>query len=88
LGEPRCPTLLLFGGVDEYIPVGDIETAVAHHPETVVYPEAHHGFMRDRSESYDEEAARDGWRRLVGFLADHLGPGENLGRAGDDGKAV
>ena len=26
LGEPRCPTLLFFGGSDEYIPTADIET--------------------------------------------------------------
>jgi carboxymethylenebutenolidase len=74
LGEPRCPTLLFFGGVDEYISEADIEAVVAHHPATVVYPEAHHGFMRDGSDSYDEKAATDGWRRLLEFLAVHLGP--------------
>jgi hypothetical protein len=29
--------------------------------------------MRDGSDSYDEEAATDGWRRMLAFLADHLG---------------
>ncbi|HEX4492042.1 MAG TPA: dienelactone hydrolase family protein [Acidimicrobiia bacterium] len=72
LGTPRCPTLLLFGGRDPYIPEADIAAVVAHHPETVVYPEATHGFMRDGSESYDEAAATDAWARLLGHFAQHL----------------
>jgi carboxymethylenebutenolidase len=79
LGEPRCPTLLLFAGDDEYIPVPDIEAVVAHHPQTVVYGPAHHGFMRDGSGSYDEEAATDGWRRLLEFLRTHLRPDHGQG---------
>jgi carboxymethylenebutenolidase len=74
LGQPRCPTLLFFGGDDEYIAPPDIEAVVAHHPNTVVYPGAHHGFMRDGSDSYDEAAATDAWSRLLGFLSTHLGP--------------
>ena len=82
LGGPACPTLLLFGGGDEYIPLADIEAVVAHHGETVVYPEAGHGFMRDGSgEVYDEEAASDGWE------ADARRPGATwarpLGKGGD-----
>ncbi len=74
LGRPACPTLLMFAGEDQYIPVADIEAVVAHHPGTVVYPEAGHGFMRDGSSSYDEAAATDGWKRLLDFLSAHLGP--------------
>jgi carboxymethylenebutenolidase len=73
LGQPRCPTLLVFAGEDQYIPVADIEAVVAHHPEAVVYPEAGHGFMRDGSSSYDEAAATDGWNRMLSFLSTHLG---------------
>jgi carboxymethylenebutenolidase len=72
-GEPRCPTLLLFGDTDEYIPAADIEAVKSRHPGTVVYRGAGHGFMRDGSDSYDEEAATDGWRRMLAFLAAHLG---------------
>jgi carboxymethylenebutenolidase len=79
LGEPRCPTLLLFAGDDKYIPVPAIESVVAHHPQAVVYPDAHHGFMRDGSDSYDEEAATDGWGRLLDFLSAHLGTGAGSG---------
>jgi carboxymethylenebutenolidase len=80
LGEPSCPTLLLFGSRDQYIPLGEIEAVAAHHAETVVYPEAGHGFMRDRSDSYDEEAATDGWRRMLVFLDDHLRANAHQGR--------
>ena len=67
LGTPTCPTLLLFGGRDDYIPTEDIEAVRAHHPdETVVYPDAGHGFFRDGSDSYDESAAADAWHRLTG----------------------
>ena len=72
LGQPRCPTLLLFGGTDEWIPAADIEVVAAHHPDTVVYPEAGHGFMRDGSDSYHEASATDGWKRLLAHFGTHL----------------
>jgi carboxymethylenebutenolidase len=65
LGTPNCPTLLLFGDHDPYIPVADIAAVQAHHPDTVVYPGAGHGFFRDGSENYDEAAATDAWKRLL-----------------------
>jgi carboxymethylenebutenolidase len=81
LAEPRCPTLLLFGTDDEYIPVSDVDAVVAHHRDTVVYPGVGHGFMRDGSDSFDEAAAADAWVRTTGFLARHLhgfpGPGQD-----------
>jgi carboxymethylenebutenolidase len=73
LGEPTCPTLLLFGGTDEYIPTEDIEAAQAHHgDQVVVYPQAGHGFFRDGSDSYDESAAADAWDRLTAHFAANL----------------
>ena len=72
LGTPKCPTLLFFGGQDPWIPEADIAAVVAHHPDTVVYPDATHGFMRDGSESYDEAAATDAWSRLLAHFAEHL----------------
>jgi len=72
LGEPACPTLLLFGADDPYIPTADIEAVCVRHPETVVYPEASHGFMRDGSTSYSQAAATDAWSRMLGFFGDHL----------------
>jgi len=75
LGQPSCPTLLLFGGNDPYIPAADIEKVAAHHQDTVVYPEAGHGFMRDGSDSYHPEAAADGWDRMLAHFRRHLGAG-------------
>ena len=73
LGEPTCPTLLLFGGTDEYIPTEDIEAVQAYHgDQVVVYPQAGHGFFRDGSDSYDEAAATDAWERLTKFFATNL----------------
>jgi carboxymethylenebutenolidase len=75
LGEPACPTLLMFGGTDTYIPPAAIDAVQARHPETVVYPEAGHGFMRDGSSSYRAGPAADAWSRMLGFLGEHLSPG-------------
>jgi carboxymethylenebutenolidase len=72
LATPQCPTLLFFGGRDPWIPEADIAKVRAHHPSTVVYPEATHGFMRDGSDSYDETAATDAWTRLLQFFDEHL----------------
>ena len=72
LGQPACPTLLFYGGSDEYIPMSDIDTVVAHHPDTVVYPDAGHGFMRDGSDSYREADATDAWGRMLALFAAHL----------------
>ncbi len=72
LGTPRCPTLLFFGDADPYIPRADIDTVVAHHPETTVYHGAGHGFFRDKSENYDAAAADDAWKRLLAHFASRL----------------
>ena len=43
---PRCPTILHFGKHDELIPLSDVETVVATHPDLPVYLyEAGHAFM-------------------------------------------
>ncbi|HET9731460.1 MAG TPA: dienelactone hydrolase family protein [Acidimicrobiales bacterium] len=73
LGPTECPTLLFFGGRDAHIPAADIDQVIAAHPDTVVYPEAGHGFMRDGSADHVTEAATDAWRRTLGHFARHLG---------------
>jgi carboxymethylenebutenolidase len=72
LGEPLCPTLVFFGGQDPYIPPAEIERIEAAYPDTIVYPEAGHGFMRDGSDSYDEKSATDAWARTLAFFGSHL----------------
>ena len=68
------PVLALYGGRDRGIPLASIEQMKAAMPancEIVVYPEAHHGFHADYRPSYNEEAAKDGWRRLLDWLRKH-----------------
>jgi carboxymethylenebutenolidase len=72
LGEPTCPTLLFFGGKDEWIATSDIETVAAHHADTFVYPEAGHGFMRDGSPDFSPDAAADAWTRTLALFRENL----------------
>jgi carboxymethylenebutenolidase len=72
LGQPTCPTLLFFGGKDEWIATSEIESVAAHHADTTVYPEAGHGFMRDGSPDFAPEAAADAWTRTLALFRDNL----------------
>jgi len=74
------PWLGLFGDEDTSIPVEDVEllratldreTKVAH--EIVRYPGAQHGFHCDVRESYNEAAAKDGFKRTLAWFERHLG---------------
>ena len=73
----RVPVLGLYGGKDDGIPLDAVERmrhAVAagpSHSEIVVYPDAPHGFHADYRPSYREADARDGFHRLLGWLARH-----------------
>ena len=72
LTKPHCPTLLFFGDNDEWVPMTEIEKVQAFHPDTFVYEGAGHGFMRDGSDDYREEAAADAWKRTLALFAEHL----------------
>ena len=72
LGEPKCPTLLFFGGNDQWIPAADIAAVAAHHEATTVYPLAGHGFMRDGSPDHVPAAAGDAWDRLLAHFRANL----------------
>jgi carboxymethylenebutenolidase len=71
----QTPWLGLFGDADKSIPVEDVErlrtaldreTKVAH--DVVRYPHAEHGFHCDRRASYQDGAAKDGWKRTLAWL--------------------
>jgi carboxymethylenebutenolidase len=73
------PWLGLFGDADSGIPVADVEqlqetldreTRVAH--DIVRYPGAEHGFHCDVRPSYNEPAAKDAFKRTLGWLERHL----------------
>jgi carboxymethylenebutenolidase len=72
--EIGAPVLGLYGGLDRGIPLETVEKMKGAMPEScqiVVYPDAHHGFHADYRPSYDAEAAKDGWRRLLDWLRKH-----------------
>jgi carboxymethylenebutenolidase len=75
----KTPWLGLFGDLDASIPVADVEAlraavdgaSVDH--EVVRYPEADHGFHCDaRPGSYNADAAKDGWARMLAWFEAHL----------------
>jgi carboxymethylenebutenolidase len=73
LGSPKCPVLCFFGDDDPWVPVEAINAVRAHHgDDVVVYHGAGHGFMRDGSPDFHEEAAGDAWARLLAFFGTHL----------------
>ena len=75
----QTPWLGLFGDQDESIPVEDVERLRddlderATVPHSVVrYPNAGHGFHCDVRDSYDGDAAADGWRRTIAWFEQNL----------------
>jgi carboxymethylenebutenolidase len=76
------PVLGLYGGADQGIPqaaVARMREELKSGPsgsEIVVYPDAPHAFFADYRASYREDAARDGWSRLRGWLEAHGLPRE------------
>lgn len=76
-GDLRAPVLGLYGGQDRGIPVSDVEAMRAALSEAesasqiVLYDEAQHGFHADYRQSYDPEAASDGWRRALSWFRAH-----------------
>lgn len=67
----RAPVLGLYGGADPGIPLESVEkmrTKLKAPSEIVVYADAPHAFHADYRPSYREEAARDGWNRMLGWF--------------------
>jgi carboxymethylenebutenolidase len=74
----EAPMLLFFGGQDAFIPLEQVDKIktrlqdLAKEAETIVYPDADHGFFCDERASYNRTAAEDAWRRLTDFFSHHL----------------
>jgi carboxymethylenebutenolidase len=70
----KVPVLGLYGGKDSGIPLDTVEKmrtalkAAGNPSEIVVYPQAEHGFHADYRPSYNEEAAKDAFGRLVAWF--------------------
>ena len=76
----QTPWLGLFGDLDAGIPVEHVERlrksldadAPVDH-DIVRYADAGHGFHCDaRPDSYNAEAAVDGWQRALAWLGEHV----------------
>jgi carboxymethylenebutenolidase len=74
----QTPWLGLFGDLDTSIPVAEVEglrdaaSKSGVDTEVVRYEEANHGFHCDARSSYHEPSAKDGWRRTLDWLDEHL----------------
>ena len=70
---PKVPVILHFGEKDHGIPMSDVETIRAHHPDMsiFVYP-ADHGFNCDVRGSYDKPSSELALDRTLTFFAETL----------------
>lgn len=78
-GDLKAPVLGLYGEEDRGIPLSSVDAmrdALARagrtDSEIVVYPGAGHAFHADYRPSYQAEAARDGWARMLDHFRGHL----------------
>ena len=73
----KCPVLALYGGEDKSIPPELIEKRQAACKadgktcEIKIYAGAQHGFNADYRPSYNAEAAKDGWAKMMAWFKDH-----------------
>jgi carboxymethylenebutenolidase len=71
-GDLMAPVLGLYGGQDKGIPVADVEAMQAKLKGTkssvVLYPNADHGFLADYRPSYNAEAGKDAWAKMLGHF--------------------
>lgn len=73
----KAPVLGLYGGADSGIPNDTVEKMQAalkeakQPSEIILYPDMPHGFHADYRPTYREEAAKDGWKRLVEWFKKH-----------------
>lgn len=79
-GQLKAPVLGLYGGADTGIPLDSVEQmkaallqgpAPSRASEFVVYPQAPHAFHADYRASYRQDAADDGWQRLLAWFKRH-----------------
>lgn len=78
-GTLHTPVLGLYAENDNGIPLASVETIraalqAADNPsrsEIIVYPGVQHGFHADYRQSYNAEAAADGWARALAWFRQH-----------------
>lgn len=71
--QPQVPTILHFGELDAHIPMTDVETIKAAHPDVQVFVyDADHGFNCDHRASYNEAAAKLARQRTLEHFLQYL----------------
>ncbi|MGZ3377209.1 MAG: dienelactone hydrolase family protein [Phenylobacterium sp.] len=74
VADLKAPVLGLYGGLDKGISQKDVEDmraalkAAGKNDEIIVYPNADHGFLADYRSSYNADAAKDGWAKMLAFF--------------------
>jgi carboxymethylenebutenolidase len=74
------PVLGFFAGLDETIPVRDVQRfrstllKAGRPAEIIIYPKAQAGFANPDGATYDEQAATESWQKTLAFLAENLKP--------------
>jgi carboxymethylenebutenolidase len=72
------PVLGFFAGLDESIPVRDVQRfrstllKAGKPAEIIIYPKARAGFANPDGGAYDEQAASESWQKMLAFLAENL----------------
>jgi len=78
LSTLQMPVLGFFAGLDESIPVRDVQLfrstllKLGKPAEIIIYPKARQGFANPDGGAYDEQAATETWQKTLAFLADNL----------------
>jgi carboxymethylenebutenolidase len=76
----QSPIMLMYGSNDQLIAAdehGRVATALSKAKKRYIlnlFPNAGHGFMSDRRDSYAPEAAAEAWMMTTGFLSQNLKP--------------
>jgi carboxymethylenebutenolidase len=74
------PVLGFFAGLDENIPVRDVQKfrttllKLGKPAEVLIYPNTKPGYANPRSGNYDEKAAAESWQKTLAFLDENLRP--------------
>ena len=76
----QAPIMLMYGSEDQLIAAeehGRVATALSKAKKRYIlnlFPNAGHGFMSDRRDSFSPEAAAEAWMMTTGFLSTNLKP--------------
>ena len=76
----QSPIMLMYGSEDQLIAAeehGRVATALSKAKKRYIlnlFPNAGHGFMSDRRDSFSAEAAAEAWMMTTGFLSTNLKP--------------